>query len=210
MLADVRQPRSPHQGGGDPPQNAMQYMPDRWRDWPRQGWQWSRLRGGWDLDKDSLVALWRGCFILGNSSQHLPHLSLGRNFCISLSWTSESFQPHVMGEWPGWERKEQKSVEHLRGQDQGTRVVSTVMVSPPSCLWGGAAVHILSCLSCLTQCDPVDCIFQVRMLEWVSTPSSRDAMAFPTQGLNPCLLGLLHWQAGSLPLMPPVLDLSLC
>ena len=26
---------------------------------------------------------------------------------------------------------------------------------------------------------------------------------FPTQGLNPCLLCLLHWQAGSLPLMPP-------
>ena len=26
---------------------------------------------------------------------------------------------------------------------------------------------------------------------------------FPTQGLNPSLLGLLHWQAGSLPLVPP-------
>ena len=26
---------------------------------------------------------------------------------------------------------------------------------------------------------------------------------FPTQGLNPCLLSLLHWQAGSLPLGPP-------
>ena len=25
----------------------------------------------------------------------------------------------------------------------------------------------------------------------------------PTQGLNPPLLHLLHWQAGSLPLMPP-------
>ena len=27
---------------------------------------------------------------------------------------------------------------------------------------------------------------------------------FPTQGSNPCLLCLLHWQAGSLPLGPPV------
>ena len=27
---------------------------------------------------------------------------------------------------------------------------------------------------------------------------------FPTQGLNPGLLRLLHWQAGSLPLAPPV------
>ena len=26
---------------------------------------------------------------------------------------------------------------------------------------------------------------------------------FSTQGLNPCLLHLLHWQAGSLPLAPP-------
>ena len=26
---------------------------------------------------------------------------------------------------------------------------------------------------------------------------------FPTQRLNPCLLCLLHWQAGSLPLVPP-------
>ena len=26
---------------------------------------------------------------------------------------------------------------------------------------------------------------------------------FPTQGLNPCLWHLLHWQAGSLPLVPP-------
>ena len=27
---------------------------------------------------------------------------------------------------------------------------------------------------------------------------------FPTQGSNPCLLRLLHWQAGSLPLVPPI------
>ena len=26
---------------------------------------------------------------------------------------------------------------------------------------------------------------------------------FPTQGLNPGVLGLLHWQVGSLPLVPP-------
>ena len=26
---------------------------------------------------------------------------------------------------------------------------------------------------------------------------------FLTQGLNPCLLCLLHWQVGSLPLVPP-------
>ena len=32
---------------------------------------------------------------------------------------------------------------------------------------------------------------------------------FPTQGLNPSLLHLLHWQVGSLPLMPPGKQLCL-
>ena len=36
-------------------------------------------------------------------------------------------------------------------------------------------------------------ILQARILEWVAVPSSK--------GSNPCLLGLLHWQAGSLPLL---------
>ena len=60
---------------------------------------------------------------------------------------------------------------------------------------------------CLTLCDPMDCspsgsslhgIFQARVLEWVAISSSRGI--FSTQGLNPCLLRLLHQQAGSLPL----------
>ena len=33
------------------------------------------------------------------------------------------------------------------------------------------------------------------------SPSSKGI--FPTQGSNPHLLGLLHWQVGSLPLVPP-------
>ena len=53
--------------------------------------------------------------------------------------------------------------------------------------------------SCLTLCDPMDCslsgssvhgIFPVRILVQVATPSSRGI--FPTQGLNPHLLRLLH------------------
>ena len=32
---------------------------------------------------------------------------------------------------------------------------------------------------------------------------------FPTQGLHLCLLHLLHWQVGSLPLVPPVKPLEL-
>ena len=40
-----------------------------------------------------------------------------------------------------------------------------------------------------------------RILEWVAVPSSKGF--FLTQVLNTCLLCLLHWLAGSLPLVPP-------
>ena len=69
-------------------------------------------------------------------------------------------------------------------------------------------VCVLSCIP--TLCDPMDCsppgsnvhgILQARILEWVAIPFSRGI--FPTQGLNPYLLCLLRWQAGSLPLAPP-------
>ena len=61
-----------------------------------------------------------------------------------------------------------------------------------------------------TVCDPMDCslpgfsvhgILQARMLEWVAMRSSRGIIL--TQGLNPCLLCLRHWQAVTLPLAPP-------
>ena len=50
---------------------------------------------------------------------------------------------------------------------------------------------------CLTFYDPMDC-----------SPPGLGCHAllqgiFPTQGWNPGLLCLLHWQAGSLPLVPP-------
>ena len=44
-------------------------------------------------------------------------------------------------------------------------------------------------------------IFQARILEWVAVASSREI--FLTQGSNLCLLYVLHWQVGSLPLAPP-------
>ena len=56
--------------------------------------------------------------------------------------------------------------------------------------------------SCPALCDPVDCclpgssvhgIFQARVLEWGVISSSWGV--FSTQGLNPCLLYLLHCQA---------------
>ena len=70
-------------------------------------------------------------------------------------------------------------------------------------------VHAKSPQSCPTLCDPVDQsppgssvqgILQARILEWVTVPSSRASSRTrdPTHGL----LGLLHWQAGSLPSPP--------
>jgi len=59
--------------------------------------------------------------------------------------------------------------------------------------------------SCPTLYDPMDCnlpgssvhgIVQAKILEWIAMPSSRGI--FLTQGSNPCLLCLLHWQTGSL------------
>ena len=44
-------------------------------------------------------------------------------------------------------------------------------------------------------------ILQARMLKWVAMVSSRGSSL--TQGSNMCLLHLLHWQVGSLPLVPP-------
>ena len=63
---------------------------------------------------------------------------------------------------------------------------------------------------CLTPCDPMDSsppgssvheILQARILECVAISFSRGFLL--TQGSNPCLLRLLYWQVGSLPLMPP-------
>ena len=58
--------------------------------------------------------------------------------------------------------------------------------------------------SCPTPCDPMDCnppgssghgVSQARILKWVAITYPRE---LPDQGLNPCLLHLLHWQAGTL------------
>ena len=61
---------------------------------------------------------------------------------------------------------------------------------------------------CPTLCNPMECsppgcsvhgILQARTLEWFAMPSSRGSSQ--PRGQN-YLLGLLHWQVGSLPLAP--------
>ena len=56
-------------------------------------------------------------------------------------------------------------------------------------------------MDCSLPGSSVHGILQTRILEWITMPSSRGI--FLTQGLNPHLLHLLHWQMGSLPLPPP-------
>ena len=71
-------------------------------------------------------------------------------------------------------------------------------------------LHAKSLQLCLTLCFSMNCslpgfsvqgVLQARILEWVAMATSRGS--FPLQGSNPCLLCLLHWQVGSLPLLPP-------
>ena len=64
--------------------------------------------------------------------------------------------------------------------------------------------------SCPTLCNLTDSslpgssvhgILRARIMEWAAMPSSRGF--FQSQGLNPHLLCLLHWQVGDLPLALP-------
>ena len=74
------------------------------------------------------------------------------------------------------------------------------------------SVHAKLLQSCLTLCDSTDWsrlgssvhgILQVRILQWVAIPSSIGSSQPRDQTL--VSLCLLHWQAGSLPLVPPYL-----
>ena len=70
-------------------------------------------------------------------------------------------------------------------------------------------MHAESFQLCLTLCDPVD-YSPPGSSTHGDSPNKNTGVGccvllqgtFPTQGWNPCLLDLLHWQAGSLPLAP--------
>ena len=74
------------------------------------------------------------------------------------------------------------------------------------CVRAHAHTRINSLHSYPTLCNPMDCsllgflvhgILQARILEWVAILLQG---IFPTQGWNLCLLHVLYWKAGSLPL----------
>ena len=84
--------------------------------------------------------------------------------------------------------------------------------------------HVLLCVCmhvklfqlCLTLYDPVDCnltascvyrILQVRLLEWIAMPSSRGSSQPRDWSLASYLF---HWQADSLPVVPPGKPMYYC
>ena len=89
---------------------------------------------------------------------------------------------------------------------RGFTYISHIWYSKPvRCVCGCKSLH-----SCPTLCDPMDCsppgssvhrILQARILEWV--PNFLLQGIFPTQGWNSHPFCLLHWQVGSLSLVPP-------
>ena len=71
------------------------------------------------------------------------------------------------------------------------------------------SVHAQLLQSCPTLCSPMDCskpdssvheILQARILEWAAVPHFR-IWDLLNPGIQPTSLCLLHWQAGSLPLV---------
>ena len=67
-------------------------------------------------------------------------------------------------------------------------------------------MHTKSLQSWLTLCNPVDHSLPSSSVQKFSRQENFHFLLqgiFPTQGSKRCLLRLLHWQAGSLPLVPP-------
>ena len=70
---------------------------------------------------------------------------------------------------------------------------------------------VLNCFSHVQLCDPMDHSPPGSSVHGILSPGKNTGMSchallqgiFLTQGSNPCLLCLLHWQAGPLPLAPP-------
>ena len=74
----------------------------------------------------------------------------------------------------------------------------------------GTCLCVLVPQSCLSPCDPMDCSPPGSSVHGNSPGKNTEVDChallqrfFPTQGLNPRLLCLLHWHENSLPLEPP-------
>ena len=84
---------------------------------------------------------------------------------------------------------------HLLLYPLSSNLLYACVLSCLCCVWLYATLWTIACQT------PLSMGFS-RQEFWrgLPCPPPRD---FTTQGLNPCLLCLLHWHVGSLPLMPP-------
>ena len=69
-------------------------------------------------------------------------------------------------------------------------------------------MHTKLLQSCLTPCNPMDCSPSGYLWDFPGKNTGLSCHVllqgiFTIQGLNLCLLSLLHWEVGSLPLAPP-------
>ena len=91
-------------------------------------------------------------------------------------------------------------------QDWSVMVLDLLIYSKLLKRWVKPIVHfsMCACVLCRTDCShqaPLSMGFP-RQEYWMSCHALLQRI-FPTQGLNPCLICLLHWQAVSLPLASP-------
>ena len=121
------------------------------------------------------------------------------NPAVSPSVPSAGFFPLM--ELRAWVRSGEKDVGRAGAKESGPRWSQGEVAT---------CVRAKSLRSCPTLCDPVDQsppgssvhgILQARILQWVTMPSSRGSSR--PRDRTHSLLGLLHWQEGSLPLSPP-------
>jgi len=104
----------------------------------------------------------------------------------TIGWVCKSSQPTVNYDWA---RTLFISYPHMIPLEQRVCVISRF-----SHVWLFATLWTIACQTLLSMG-----ILQARIPEWVAMPSTG---IFPTQRLYSCLLCLLHWQVGSLPLVP--------
>ena len=74
------------------------------------------------------------------------------------------------------------------------------------CIMDFYQIWVLSCFSHVLPCDPMDCSQPGSSVHGISPGVGCHFLLqriFPTHGSNLPLLHLLHWQVGSLPLLPP-------
>ena len=99
----------------------------------------------------------------------------------------------------GWEDKEDVVHASLPQMPKGRKEDSRARQA--------ACVHAKLLQSCLTLCDPTDRGLESymgfsRQEYWSGFPCPPPGGVFPAKRLNLCLLCLLHWQMGSLPVPP--------